>query len=225
MSFEELLQQQKRSNAFLETIVELQKDLLEVSRKHQSRDDLLGEMMVSRLNWLEWRSALLFESQWSNTSVQGAYKLWKLNGMKQPSREGTDREGYRGSPWFSSDEQKADESLPDEVIFEGMEELPEIVKKETPFAIEMARAYRTSMLAQRAARMEQAKAKEARKAFLESKKRRDEQLEASKSKEVTSGSGLSPAEREQVETLEERRHEEAEQNEGHIEEQPLEEQP
>ncbi len=76
---------------------------------------------------------------------------------------------------------------------------------------------------------EQAKAKETQKAFLESKKLRDEQRKASKSKGVSSGSGLSPCEREQVETLEEEQHEEAEQKpdelEGHIEEQPLEQQP
>ncbi len=225
MSMEELIRQQQRSNAFLEQIVELQNDMLEVAKCHERRFDRLGELMLTRLNWIEWRQSLSFESQWSNTSLQGAYKLWKLNACRQPSRDGNDREGYRGSPWLSSDEQKADESLPDEVVFEGMEELPESVKRENPFAVEFARAYRSQMLANRAVRLEQEKAKAARKAFLESKKRRDEQLEASKSKEVTSGSGLSPAEREQVETLVEEQHEEAEQNEGHIEEQPLEEQP
>ncbi len=243
MSMEELLEEQKRSNSLLGRLVELQQDQLEVSKTHQSRADLLGELTVARLNWLEWRSALYFESLWSGTSLQGAFKLWKLDGTKQPSREGNDREGYSGSPWFGSDEQKADESMPDELVFAMMEELPERVKAEKPHAIQMARAYRSKMLAERAVKKEQWKAKESQKLFDESKKLCDElrkKTQGPRCPGVSSGSGLSPCERERVETLQEQ-HEEAEleqgrvvegdseqkpdELEGDIEEKPLEQQP
>ncbi len=224
----EELTEQEKSNVLLESIVELQKKILEVSVLHEKRFDRLGELMLTRLNWIEWRAGLSFESQWSNTSLQGAYKLWKLNASRQPSRDGNDREGYRGSPWLSSDEQKADEQWPDELVFASMEEIPECVKKESPHAIEMARAYRAQQLANRALTLQQEKAKQTRQAFIELKKQKDDEQAAMQAMQAmqASSSGLSPAEREQVETpVQEQAEQQAEQNEGDIEEQPWQLQP
>ncbi len=82
------------------------------------------ELLSERLNHLEWRSFLLFESRWSGKSLPASFKAWKFGATRVPSRDGEDRRGYAGSPMDSIDEQRADEDLPDEEIWRKMASMP-----------------------------------------------------------------------------------------------------
>ncbi len=46
------------------------------ARELLQRSDYLMELLSERLNHLEWRSFLLFESRWTNKSLQASFKAW-----------------------------------------------------------------------------------------------------------------------------------------------------
>ncbi len=124
-------EEQRSSEELLASILkELQasnkqlKELFELQKKILKRTDTLGELTVTRLNWMEWRELLKFESDWSKTSLQAAYKLWKLGAMSSPSREGDDRDGLPGSPWLTQDEEQADKDMPDELVWQRLADHP-----------------------------------------------------------------------------------------------------
>ncbi len=95
------------------------------SRELLQRNEFLMELMSERLNHIEWRQWLGFESKWSGKSLQAAFKAWKHGAGSVPSREGEDRRGYAGSPMDSVDEQRADEELPDEEMWAKVASMPE----------------------------------------------------------------------------------------------------
>ncbi|MCP4245171.1 MAG: hypothetical protein GY772_31920 [bacterium] len=94
------------------------------SRELLQRNEYLMELLSERLNHLEWRSFLMFQSKWSNMSLQASFKAWKFDAASVPTRAGEDRRGYAGSPMDAEDEAIADRELPDEAIWKKMETMP-----------------------------------------------------------------------------------------------------
>ncbi len=109
---------------------ELMVKLVRTQNKQLERTVFYGESLLERANWIEWRDALRFESEWSAQSLQASYKCWKLKVLNTPSRNGDDRDGLRGSPWCKSDERKADLELPDERLAERLADFPERLWRE-----------------------------------------------------------------------------------------------
>ncbi len=112
------------------------------SRELLQRQEYLMELVADRLNHLEWRSFLEFESKWSGLSLQSAFKAWKHGAASVPSRDGEDRMGYAGSPMDEHDQRRADEELPDERIWEKLASMPPWIYGEQHIADKRAhRAY------------------------------------------------------------------------------------
>ncbi len=128
------------------------KKLHDQQTKILKRTDMLGELTVTRLNWMEWRGLLKFESEWSKTSLQGAYKLWKLGAMASPSRDGDDRDGLPGSPWLGADEKQADDDMPDTSIWERLGDHPKRLYKELVGDLEQRKSERAKQLLERKAK-------------------------------------------------------------------------
>ncbi len=162
---EQLFEEQRKTNEKLDILVFTTKKLLE-------RYDSVAELQLDRLNHMEWRSAIEFESKWSKIPMTSAFKLWKMGAMKSPSRIGNDREGYAGSPFSHSDEQEANEHMPDELVWSLMEDMKEHIRAETPGSIERAKAYRSKWLAKGALKEAEAKAKAAEEHYEEVTKKK-----------------------------------------------------
>ncbi len=126
---------------------------LKKSRELLQRNEFLMELLSERLNHLEWRSYLLFQSKWSNTSLQASFKAWKFNAGSVPTRAGEDRRGYAGSPMDDEDEAIADRELPDEAIWKKMASMPSWIY---PSELKASKSFRTYFKA-RSARLEATK--------------------------------------------------------------------
>ncbi len=88
------------------------------------RVNMLGEIAVERLNWLEWRDSLRFESEWQPQSLQASLWSWKAGVSCQPSRSGDDRDGARGSPMSESDKAKAESELSESELLRRHTDFP-----------------------------------------------------------------------------------------------------
>ncbi len=120
-----ILEQTQEQTRLMKEQGERVKEQGELMKEHQRAFEEFGrnferkmEVALQRLNFIEWRSCLLAESQWSGLSLQASHKAWKMNCTAFPSRDGDDRKGGRGSPLEPEDERKGDAELPDERLIE-----------------------------------------------------------------------------------------------------------
>ncbi len=111
------------------------------ARQLLQRNEYLMELLSERMNHLEWRSFLSFESRWTGKSLPASFKAWKHSATSVPSRDGEDRQGFAGSPMDKQDEERADKELPDEEIWAKLASMPAWIYEHDIEAAKNHRAY------------------------------------------------------------------------------------